>query len=175
MGQRLIDYALVAMVVLAVFGLFRLSRLVLKIIMKQLKKKFGVLGQDRTLFISFLFLLTGLLFLPAFTSLLAVVDQTHLVGGMPLHLTLVALSIVLFSISEDMLREFPSIEPGSSRWSITKHFRRLALPFLLFWTVGAVFLSPIFYSGLTVILALFYLYALSCRKDRETGEADESS
>jgi hypothetical protein len=163
------------MVVLAVFGLFRLSRIVLKFVMSRLQKKYGVLGQDRTLYVSFLFLLAGLLFLPSFTSLLAVFDRDHLVGGMPLHLSLVALSIILFSISEDMLREFPSIDPGSGAWSVSQHFRRLAIPFILFWAMGVVLLSPIFYSGLTVILALFYLYALSCRKKSKTGEADESS
>jgi hypothetical protein len=54
-------------------------------------------------------------------------------------------------------------------WTVSAHFRRLSVPFALFWAVGVIFLSPLFYSGLTVILALFYLYALSCRKAEEAA------
>ncbi len=174
MGQRLIDYAIVAGVVLAVFGLFRLSRIIMKYILKRLQSRYGEMGPDRTLFLSFNFLLAGLLFLPAFTSVLAILDNRYLVGGMPLHLVLVAISVILFSIAEDMLREYPLMELSGNKWSKSDHFKRLIIPFLVFWLVGVIFLSPIFYSGLTVILALFYLYALSCRKTAKAGKSGKS-
>ena len=174
MGQRLLDYAIVAAVVLAVFGLFRLSRVLLKQFLFRLESKIGKLGPDRTLFVSFIFLLSGLLFLPSATALLALMDSRHLVGGMPLHLSLVALSIILFSMSEDMLREFPSMKGDSNLWSVSEHFKRLSIPLLLFWALGILFLSPIFYSALTIILSLFYLYALSCRHAYETDGSGKS-
>jgi hypothetical protein len=61
-----------------------------------------------------------------------------------------------------------------NKWSKTTHFKRLTIPFIVFWMIGVIFLSPIFYSGLTVILALFYLYALSCRKTAKAGKSDKS-
>lgn len=175
MVQRLTDYALVGLVVLVIFGLFRLSRIILGRVLKSLENRYGPLGPDRTLFAAFLFLLTGLLFLPAITCLLALLNSEYLPGGMVLHLVLVALSIILFSISEDMFRDFPSMEADGRSWSAGEHFRRLAFPFALFWALGVVFLSPLFYSGLTVILALFYMYALSCRKTSGTAKPDKSS
>lgn len=175
MGQRLTDYALVGLVILVIFGLFRLSRIVLGRVLKELEKKYGSLGPDRTLYTAFLFLLAGLLFLPSVTYLLALVNNEYLTGGMPLHLVLVALSIILFSIAEDMFRDFPSMEADGGSWSAGEHFRRLAVPFALFWALGVVFLSPLFYSGLTVILALFYMYSLSCRKSPKKARSDKSS
>lgn len=175
MGQRLTDYALVALVVLAVFGLFRLSRIVMNLVLKRVRSKHGELGPDLTIFVAFMFLLLGLLFLPTFTAVLAVINNRHLFGGLILHLVMVAISIVLFSIAEDMFREFPSIPGGKGMWTVSEHFRRMALPLTVFWAVGVIFLSPLFYSGLTLILALFYLYALSCRKAEEaatTGKKD---
>lgn len=175
MGQRLTDYALVGLVILVIFGLFRLSRIVLGRVLKRLEDRHGSLGPDRTLYTAFLFLLAGLLFLPAVTWCLALLNNEYLAGGMVLHLVLVALSIILFSIAEDMFRDFPSIEADERRWSAGEHFRRLAVPFALFWALGIVFLSPLFYSGLTVILALFYIYSLSCRKSSETARSDKPS
>ncbi len=175
MGQRLTDYALVALVVLFIFGLFRFSRIVLGRVLKRLEMKFGPLGPDRTLYTAFLFLLAGLLFLPSVTYFLALLNNEYLPGGMPLHLVLVALSIILFSIAEDMFRDFPSMEVDGGQWSTGEHFRRLAVPFVLFWVLGVVFLSPLFYSGLTVILALFYMYALSCRKSPQKARSDKSN
>ena len=169
MGQRLTDYALVALVILIVFGLFRLSRIVMNLVLRRIRSKHGVLGPDLTIYVAFLFLLAGLLFLPAFTSVLAVINNHHLFGGLFLHLAMVAISIVLFSIAEDMFREFPSIPGGRDLWKVSDHFRRIALPLGVFWAVGVIFLSPLFYSGLTIVLALFYLYALSCRKAEEAA------
>lgn len=175
MGQRLTDYALVGLVILLIFGLFRLSRIVLERVLNNLEKRYGSLGPDRTLFTAFIFLLAGLLFLPAVTYFLALVNNEYLPGGMVLHLALVALSIILFSIAEDMFRDFPSMEAVGRQWSKGEHFRRLAVPFVSFWALGVVFLSPLFYSGLTVILALFYMYSLSCRKSSTTVRSDKSS
>lgn len=175
MGQRLTDYALVGLVILVIFGLFRLSRIVMGRVMKRLEKRYGSPGPDRTLFTAFLFLLGGLLFLPSVTYFLAFLNNEYLAGGMFLHLVLVAISIILFSIAEDMFRDFPSMEAGGDSWSVGEHFRRLAVPFALFWALGVVFLSPLFYSGLTVILAIFYIYSLSCRKSSETARSDKSS
>ncbi len=164
MGQRLTDYAMVALVILVIFGLFRLSRLIMNRMLKHIQARYGTLSPDLALYIAFLFLLTGLMFLPAFTSLLAVINNQYLFGGMFLHLVLVAVSIILFSIAEDMFREFPSMPGTKEMWTISGHFRRMSIPFAVFWALGVVFISPLFYSGLTVILALFYLFALSCRK-----------
>ncbi|MBN2586539.1 MAG: hypothetical protein JXA64_10690 [Candidatus Fermentibacteraceae bacterium] len=169
MGQRLTDYALVAFVILVVFGLFRLSRLVMNSMLKHIQVRYGTLSPDMALYTAFLFLLAGLMFLPAFTSLLAVINNQYLFGGMVLHLVLVAVSIILFSIAEDMFREFPSMPGTKDLWTISSHFRRMSVPFAVFWALGVVFISPLFYSGLTVILALFYLFALSCRKVAETA------
>jgi len=174
LGQRLVDYALVALVILAVFGLFRLSRFLLKRILIKLKMKYSVLTADRILVTGFFFLLAGLLFLPVFTSLLALINNRYLTGGMILHLVLVAFSVILFSIAEDLFRDFTSCE-SSENWSVARHFRYISIPFLGFWLAGCLFLSPIFYSGLTVILSLFYLFALSCRPGKPADDADKSS
>lgn len=162
LGQRLIDYAMVAIVILAVFGLFRLSRILMQQLLKNLRSRYSVFGADRMLVTGLLFLLSGLLFLPAFTSLLAVLNSRHLTGGITIHLVLVAISIVLFSISEDLFRDFTTCS-SDKHWSVGRHFKCVSVPFLAFWALGCVFLSPLFYSGLTLILVLFYLYALSCR------------
>ncbi|OPL19672.1 MAG: hypothetical protein AVO35_01490 [Candidatus Aegiribacteria sp. MLS_C] len=163
---------MVAFVVLIVFGLFRLSRIIMRSVVRRLEARHGSFGSDRMLITGFLFLLCGLLFLPAFTAVLALVDQHHLSGGMVLHLVLVALSIILFSIAEDMFRDFPAIHGGKDLWSVSAHFRRIAMPLMVFWLIGVLFLSPIFYSGLSLILAIFYLFALSCRKTREVERSD---
>lgn len=150
--------------VLVVFGLFRLSRIIMRSVVRWLEDRHGKFGPDRMLFTGFLFLLCGLLFLPAFTAVLSLLDDYRLVGGMVLHLALVALSIILFSIAEDMFRDFPAVPVEGDPWTVSAHFRRIVLPLLAFWLIGVLFLSPIFYSALSLILAVFYLYALSCRK-----------
>ena len=170
MGQRLIDYALVALVIFVVFGLFRISRLLLQTVLSKLKNRYGLLDTDRILVTGFMFLLTGLLFLPAFTSLLAVINNRHLTGGIVFHLVLVAVSVIIFSISEDLFRDFTT-SPSNLDWSVSRHFRYLMVPFLTFWAIGCIFISPIFYSGLTLILALFYLFALSCRPGKNKTDA----
>ncbi len=174
LGQRLIDYAMVAIVILTVFGLFRLSRILMQRLLKTLRSRYTVFGADQMLVTGLLFLLSGLLFLPAFTSLLAVLNSRHLTGGIVVHLLLVAISIVLFSISEDLFRDFSTCN-SDKHWSIGRHFKYVSVPFLAFWALGCTFLSPLFYSGLTLILVLFYLYALSCRSGTVNGARDKSS
>ena len=173
MSQRLIDYAMVAIVILTVFGLFRLSRVLMQRLIRKLKNRYPLFGADRMLVTGLIFLLTGLLFLPVFTSLLAVINSEHLTGGIAVHLVLVAISIVLFSIAEDLFRDF-SICRSEKYWSLGKHFKCVSLPFILFWAAGSVFISPLFYSGLTLVLALFYLFALSCRSGTCSGAVDKS-
>ncbi len=173
LGQRLIDYAMVAIVILAVFGLFRLSRVLMQRLIGNLRNRYPLFGADRMLVTGLIFLLTGLLFLPVFTSLLAVINNAHLTGGIVLHLVLVAVSIVLFSIAEDLFRDF-SVCHSEEYWTIGKHFKCVSLPFILFWAAGSVFISPLFYSGLTIVLALFYLFALSCRSGACSGTGDKS-
>ena len=168
MGQRLMDYMLVAFVILIVLGLFRLSRIIMREFLKKLKNVFGILTPDRILLTAFYFLLIGLLLLPALTSLLSLINNNHLTGGVVLHLVLVAVSIVIFSIAEDLFRDF-SVAETSDKWSISTHFKYLSLPLLAFWAFGCVFLSPLFYSGFTIILVIFYLYALSCRPSVDSG------
>lgn len=169
MGQRFMDYALVALVILAVFGLFKLSRVLMGLVLKSLKKRYGVPGVDRILVTAFYFLLAGLLMLPAFTSILAVFNSGYLTGGILIHLVLVAVSIVLFSIAEDLFRDFPGCV-CLDKWSTGKHFKYVSVPIFVFWAIGCIFISPLFYSGLTLILTLFYLYALSCRRDKENED-----
>lgn len=170
LGQRLIDYAMVAIVILAVFGLFRLSRVLMQRLLVNLRNRYPLFGADRMLVTGLIFLLTGLLFLPLFTSLLALINNARLCGGIALHLVLVAISIVLFSIAEDLFRDFSACR-SEKYWTIGKHFKCVSLPFILFWMAGSVFISPLFYSGLTLVLAIFYLSALSCRSGTcsETG------
>ncbi len=173
LGQRLIDYAMVAIVILIVFGLFRLSRILMQQLIKTLRSRYTVFGPDRMLVTGLIFLLAGLLFLPAFTSILAVINSNHLTGGMAVHLVLVAISIVLFSISEDLFRDFSTCR-SDKKWSIGSHFKCVSVPFLAFWALGCIFISPLFYSGLTLILVLFYLFALSCRSGTGNGAMDKT-
>jgi len=170
----LIDYALVGIVILAVFGLFKLSRILMNRILKGLRRKCSVFGADRMLVTGLYFLLGGLLFLPAFTSLLAVVNNRYLTGGMVVHLVLVAVSIVLFSIAEDLFRDF-SYSSNQEKWSIGRHFRYVSVPFITFLSIGCIFISPLFYSGLTLVLSIFYLYALSCRPGTDSGNPKNST
>lgn len=172
--ERLIDYGLVAIVILVVIGLFRLSRILMNRLLGKIKKKYPLLTADRILMTGFYVLLAGLIFLPLFTSILSIIDNHYLWGGIILHLLLVAISIILFSISEDLFRIF-STYPADKNWSKKKHFRSISIPLLMFWVTGCLFISPLFYSGLTIILAVFYLYALICRpvnNDRDPDRTD---
>ncbi len=168
------DYLQIAIVILAVIGLFRLSRILMQRILKKLRSKYAVFGADQMLVTGLYFLLAGLLFLPAFTSLLAVINCRYLTGGIVVHLVMVAISIVLFSISEDLFRDFSTCS-SDENWSVGRHFRYVSLPFITFWTISCVFISPLFYSGLTLVLVLFYLYALSCRPGANNGDAKKST
>ena len=174
MTQRLMDYALVAIVILFIFGLFRLSRILMLKILDYLKRKIDCFGRDRLLFTAFMFLLAGLIFLPSFTAVLALFNERYLTGGMIFHLLMVAFSIVLFSISEDMFREYTGSKLECEGWSKTLHLKRISLPTMVFWAIGCLFLSPLFYSGLTIILLVFYIYALSCGSTAEdnSGKPD---
>ncbi len=174
MGHRLIDYALVTIVILCVLGLFRISRIFMRIVLTKLRHRYGVLDADRMLVTGFFFLLGGLLFLPAFTSLLAVINNRFFTGGIVLHLVLVAISVILFSIAEDLFRDFSNCPPQDS-WTVSKHFKYISIPFIAFWAIGCIFLSPIFYSALTVIIAFFYLFALSCRPGKFADDTDRFS
>jgi len=158
--ERLIDYGLVAIVVVVVAGLFRISRILMKRLLNCMETRHS-LTADLVLRTGFLILLAGLLMLPFITSLLAFISTTHLPGGMPLHLVMVAVSIILFSISEDLFRSFRSY-PRAVGWTARRHFTFASLPLAAFWAVGCLLLSPLFYSGLSIILAAFYLYSIRC-------------
>lgn len=173
MSQRLIDYAMVAVVTLSVFGLFRLSRILMQRILKRLRNRYSVFGADRMLITALYFLLAGLLLLPAFTSLLAVINNRYLTGGMLVHLLLVAISIIIFSISEDLFRDFSSCS-HQNEWSIGRHFRCVSVPLIIFWIIGCVFISPLFYSGVTLVLVIFYYFALSCRPVTDNADSKQS-
>lgn len=161
MLQRLLDYGVVLFVVLILYGLFRLARHLLERLLVGVARKHGPLTSDSVLILGFLTLLIGLILLPVATWGLAFVDGDRLAGGLPLHLFMVTISIVLFSFSEDLFGSFRKYPPGG--WRAGRHYRLVALPLIGFWAVGSTLLSPLFYSGLTVTLAAFYTYALSCR------------
>lgn len=162
MSERLTDYLFVAIVIFIIWILFRLSGFMASLVLKHMKQKTGELSSDLIISTGFFFLLAGLLFLPFITALFAFANNFSLVGKMPMHLILVALSIILFSIAEDLFRVFKNY-PRHPDWTVSKHFLILIIPTLVFWLIGILFISPLFYSGLTVILLLFYLFALKCR------------
>jgi hypothetical protein len=161
MLQRLQDYGVVLFVILAMYGLFRLARHLLEKLLSSIARRHGALSSDSVLLLGFFTLLSGLLLLPVVTWGLAFLDRDRLTGGLPLHLLLVTISIILFSFAEDLFGSFRKYPPGG--WPAGRHYRLVVLPLLGFWAVGSALLSPLFYSGLTVILAVFYSYALSCR------------
>jgi hypothetical protein len=164
--ERLTDYGLVLLVILVIMGLFRISRKLLEKSLSRLSARGRPLTRDRAIYSGMLFLLAGLLFLPFVTALISFVSSEFLPGGMVFHLVLVAVSIVVFSISEDLFRIYRSLpcDPDEGAWSVSGHMSRLVIPLMIFWAAGCVFLSPIFYSGLTVLLTVFYLYAVAfCR------------
>jgi ABC-type Fe3+-siderophore transport system permease subunit len=131
------------------------------------REKAGVeFSSDLALVWGMRFLLGGMLLLPFVTSLLAFLHNSHLIGGMPLHLGLTAISVVLFSFAEDLFRDYNSYQTDSLK-PVSWHKRILLLPVLVFWVVGCVFLSPLFYSALTILLVIFYRLCLYFRKTPE--------
>ncbi|PIE51750.1 hypothetical protein CSA37_07040 [Candidatus Fermentibacteria bacterium] len=158
MEERLLDYGIVLGVVLVLMGLFRLSRFLLRRFTA--RENFDA---DRALVWAGYFLLSGLLLLPFITALLAFADNQALAGGMPLHLFLTAISVVLFSFAEDLFRDYNSY--GSRELKpLSWHVKKLLIPVLVFWIIGCVFISPLFYSGLTVLTSVFYRLCLFFRK-----------
>ena len=167
MSQRLIDYGIVLAVVLVLSGLFRLSRYLLGSFIKKQDSSGTQFTSDQALFWGMIFLLGGMIFLPFVTSVLAFVQNGQLIGGMPLHLALTALSVVLFSFSEDLFRDYNSYNADKIQ-PISWHTKRLLTPLLVFWIIGCLFLSPLFYSGLTILIAVFYRLCLFFRKTAAT-------
>lgn len=163
MPQRLIDYGIVLGVVVVLMSLFKLSRFLLhRFIQHRINTK-GGFSVDSALLWGMRFLLAGLLMLPFITSVLAFFNNRHLVGGMPLHLSLTAVSVILFSFAEDLFRDYNSY--GKTKLEpVAWHIRKLALPLAVFWVVGCLFLSPLFYSALTVLTVAFYRICLHFRK-----------
>ncbi|MBD3369320.1 hypothetical protein GF402_03035 [Candidatus Fermentibacteria bacterium] len=175
MVQRLTDYALVFLGIFVLWLIFKLSRRLLNALSSYLRRKGRRPTSDRILLIGLLLLLAGLLFLPLLTAAIASISPRRLPGGMPIHLLMVIISIIVFSMSEDLFRTFPTAPPGTEGyWPLWRHLRTVVPAVLVFWALGAIFISPIFYAGLTVIIMIFYLYALACRKrptsDDENGK-----
>lgn len=166
MSQRLIDYGIVLAVVLVLSGLFRLSRQILTLFIKKQEIKGNEFTSDQALLWGMRFLLCGMMLLPFLTSLLAFVQNGQLVGGMTLHLGLTAISVVLFSFAEDLFRDYNRYS-RKKIMSVAWHTKKLLVPVIIFWTAGCVFISPLFYSGLTILLVIFYRLCLYFRKALE--------
>lgn len=167
MSQRLTDYGTVLAVVLVLSGLFRLSRWVLGLFIKKMDSKGSPFSSDQALLWGIRFMLSGMILLPFITSLLAFGNNTHLSGGMALHLVLTAVSVVLFSFAEDLFRDYNNYDKSTLK-PVSWHFRQLYIPVLVFWIIGCVFLSPLFYSGLTILVSVFYRLCLYFRKSPVT-------
>jgi len=165
MNQRVHDIILVVLVLAVLKGLFELTRLLLRRFIALLSARGHALTRDTAIQWGVGFLLCGLLMLPFFTSILALFDNRALVGGIVLHLALVAVSIVLFSFAEDLIRLYNTFPTGrKGLLPVGSHVRKM-LPFLAaFWAVGFLFLSPIFYSALTIMIFIFFLAVLHGRK-----------
>lgn len=161
--QRLADYGIVLGVVLVLMLLFRLSRYMLHKFTKSAQESSAGFNSDQALVWGAYFLLTGLLLLPFITSLLAFFDNSVLIGGMVFHLILTGISVILFSFAEDLFRDY-NIYAGKHLKPVAWHLKRVLTPLLVFWAVGCLFLSPLFYSGLTLLLAIFYRLCLHFRK-----------
>lgn len=162
--QRLTDYGIVLLVVGAMMALFRLSRLLLDRVLAAREARGAVCDCDELIRLGFLFLVAGMLLLPLVTAAAACIDSVSLAGGAFLHLLLVAISIVLFSFAEDLFAGMKK-RPAAKRLPAGAHFRTAGPLLLCFWVLGSAFLSPIFYTALTLILGLFYLFALAARPD----------
>jgi len=165
MSQRIIDILLVALVLASLKGLFELTRVLLRRFISLLEKRGRPLNRDSAIQWGMGSLLAGLLLLPFFTSILAIFDNRRLAGGIVLHLILVAVSIVLFSFAEDLIRIFNScpIRKGGML-SVSAHLKRMAPVIMVFWATGFLLLSPIFYSALSVLVVVFYIAVLHGRR-----------
>jgi uncharacterized membrane protein len=163
LSQRFTDYGIVLVVVLLLSGLFRLSRYLLGVFIRNREKNGIEFSSDQALVWGMRFLLGGMLLLPFVTSILAFLQNRHLIGGMPLHLGLTAISVVLFSFAEDLFRDYNNYQTKVLN-SVSWHARILLVPVIVFWVIGCVFLSPLFYSALTVLLVIFYRLCLYFRK-----------
>lgn len=162
MSDRLLDYAIVLGVVLLLMLLFKLSRFLLHRFTGRKRPAGKDFSTDDALLWGLRSLLAGLLLLPFITSLLAFADNRRLIGGMPLHLALTAVSVVLFSFAEDLFRDYNGYGASSLK-PLSWHARHVTPLLLSFWVIGSVFLSPLFYSGLTILIAVFYRLCLHFR------------
>jgi uncharacterized membrane protein len=172
--QRLTDYALVLLGIVALWLIFKLSRKLLNLLTSYLGKKGYRATADRALLSGLLLLLLGLIFLPIATAGIATFSPRRLPGGMPTHLVMVTISIIVFSMAEDLFRNFPAAPPDpEGYWPLGRHLRIVVPALIVFWALGFAFISPIFYTGLTVIIMIFYLYALSCRKRPPIGSGKD--
>lgn len=158
------DYALVALVAAVLYALFRVSRRLLRLFLAALEKRGGPLTSDDMIVLGFRVLIAGLLLLPLVTWGLAFADPIRLPGGLVLHLVLVAISIVLFSFAEDLFGGISRLPAGGM--GAGAHWRKTGPLLMAFWLVGYLLISPLFYTGVTLCLALLHGYALSCRSRR---------
>lgn len=168
--QRLTDYGIVLGIVLLLSGLFRLSRYLLDTFIKKQEAGGYTFTSDQALLWGMRFLLGGMILLPFVTSILAFVQNQQLIGGMSLHLGLTAVSVILFSFAEDLFRDYNKYKTDQLK-PFSWHTKKLLLPVILFWITGCVFISPLFYSGLTVLLAIFYWLCLYFRKTTRQSKA----
>jgi len=171
--ERLVDYLYVAAVIAVLWGLFRVARTLTGRYLSRLesarKEAGSALSSDEVLSRGFTVLLAGLIAMPTVTAGLALISGRKLPGGIYLHLLMVAVSVVVFSVVEDLFRLYKSY-PRNPEWTVGRHLARTGPVVVAFWATGCLLLSPLFYSGLSLLLLLFYLYALWCRED---GEAEE--
>ncbi len=129
MSHRLLDYAIVLGVVVLLTLLFKLSRFLLHRFTGRKRPAGNEFSTDDALIWGLRFLLSGLLLLPFVTSLLAFADNNRLIGGMPLHLALTAVSVVLFSFAEDLFRDYNGYGAADLK-PVSWHTRRIT-PLLL--------------------------------------------
>lgn len=165
MPQRVYDILTVLLVLAVLKGLFELTRLLLRRFTGLLADRGRPLNRDTAIQWGMGSLLAGLLLLPFLTAVLALFDNRRLTGGIVAHLFLVAISIVLFSFAEDLIRlynTFPVAKKGLSPVSV--HMRKVLPLIIAFWVLGALLLSPIFYTALTILVFIFYLAVLYGRK-----------
>ncbi len=174
--DRLTDYLQVAVVIAILWGLFRLARSVtgryLKSLEEARERAGSRLSRDEVLRRGFSVLLAGLLAMPVVTAGLSLLSGRRLLGGIYLHLFMVAVSVVVFSVVEDLFRLYKSYPPDPD-WTVARHMSRTGPAILAFWAAGSLLLSPLFYSGLSVLLLLFYLFALWCRRDGDATASRE--
>ncbi len=167
MSERLIDYGIVIFIVVLLSLLFRLSRYLLNSFISRSERKGFIFSSDMALLWGMRFLLVGMLLLPFITSMFAFINNKNLIGGMPFHLFLTAISVVLFSFSEDLFRDYNSYNKTSLKPQVW-HAKQLVIPVVVFWLIGILFISPLFYSGLTILIVVFYKLCLVFRKTELT-------